>query len=157
MVGETYHVIEDFAIEAGKVDEFARAVYDDNPAHRDAAAAEAQGFAAIPAPLTFARTAYFPRYRPEGQDRIRPFDLGFDPEYSLHGEQAYEYHRPITVGDVLSGYVTLTDVYQREGSRGGEMTFAVYEFEYFDADDELVLTERGTVIETAGAVEENDD
>lgn len=157
MVGESYHVIDEFAVEAGKVDEFARAVYDDNPAHRDAGAAAAQGFDSIPAPLTFTRTAFFPRYRPEGVDEIRPFDLGFDPEYSLHGEQEYEYHRPITVGDVLSGQVRLTDVYQREGSRGGQMTFAVYEFEYVDQNDELVLTERGTVIETAGAVEEDAD
>lgn len=157
MVGDSYDVIEDFAIEAGKVEEFARAVSDDNPAHRDAAAAEAQGFDAVPAPLTFTRTAYFPRYRPEGQPEIRPFDLGFDPAYSLHGEQEYEYERPIEVGDVLSGTVTLTDVYQREGRRGGEMTFAIYEFEYYDQNDDLVLTERGTVIETAGAVEEDAD
>jgi acyl dehydratase len=156
MIGETHEVVEEFEIEAGKVEEFARAIDDDNPAFRDEAAARAQGFDGIPVPLTFTRTAYFPRYRPDGTDELRPFDLGFDPEYSVHGEQEYEYHRQLYVGDVLSGTVTLTDVYTREGKRGGEMTFATYELEYYDESGERVLTERGTSIETSGSIEGED-
>lgn len=156
MVGETHHVVENFEIEAGKVEEFARAVKDDNPAHRKEQAATEQGFGAVPAPLTFTRTAYFPRYRPEGVDEMRPFDLGFYREYSVHGEQEYEFERPLEVGDVLSGEVTLTDVYEREGSRGGKMTFAEYELKYYDQNDEHVLTVRSTSIETGGAIQEDD-
>jgi acyl dehydratase len=157
MVGETHKTVEDFAIEAGKVEEFARAIKDDNPAHRDETAAADQGFDAVPAPLTFVRTAYFPRYRPEEFDEIRPFDLGWRREYSVHGEQEYEFERPLCVGDVLTGEVELADIYQREGSRGGEMTFAEYELRYWDQDDELVLTERQTVIETGGAIDEDEE
>ena len=155
-VGDSYATVEDFEIEAGKVEEFARAIGDDNPAHRDEAAADAQGFEEIPAPLTFVRTAYFPRYRPDDVEEIRPFDLGFRPEYSVHGEQEYEFERPLYVGDVLSGEVELADVYQREGSRGGTMTFAEYRFEYRDAEGDLVLTERQTIIETGGAIDDSD-
>ena len=156
-VGESYATVEGFEIEAGKVEEFARAVKDDNPAYRDEAAAAEQGFDEIPAPLTFVRTAYFPRYRPAEFDDIRPFDLGFRREYTVHGEQEYEFERPLLVGDVLSGEVELADIYEREGSRGGTMTFAEYRFRYWDEEDDLVLTERQTVIETGGAIDEDGD
>lgn len=156
-IGESYRTIEEFEIEAGKVEEFARSIKDDNPAHRDEAAAKEQGFEAVPAPLTFARTAHFPRYRPDDFDELRPFDLGFRPEYIIHGEQEYEFERPLYVGDVLSGEVELTDVYQREGSRGGTMTFAKYRYRYWDENGELVLTERETLIETGGAIDEEVD
>jgi peroxisomal enoyl-CoA hydratase 2 len=61
-VGEPRTTVEGFAVEAGKVEEFARAVGDDNPVHRDANAATGQGFDRVPAPLTFTRTSTFPRY-----------------------------------------------------------------------------------------------
>ena len=154
-VGETHVVVEDLAVEAGKVEEFARAVGEDNPAFRDADAAATQGFDAIPAPPTFTRIGFFPRYHPDDETGAG-VDLGFDERYIVHGEQEYEFERPARVGDVLTGEATLTDVYQREGSRGGEMTFAVVETEYRDQDGDLVLTERRTVIETGGAIEEDD-
>lgn len=155
MVGESRQTIEGLEIEAGKVEEFSRAVKDPNPVRRDEDAAE--GFEAIPAPITFTRTAFFPRYQPEGVDSVRPFDLGFDRKYSVHGEQVYEFERPVHVGDTLTGEVTLTDVYQREGSRGGQMTFAEFELTYTDQNGDLVLTERTTVIETGGAIDDGGD
>lgn len=145
-VGTTVTTVEGLEVEAGKVEEFARAVKDDNPAHRDAAAAEQQGFPEVPAPLTFTRTAYFPRYRPEGVGMDYGMDLGLHWDRLVHGEQEYEFERPIYVGDVLRGETTLADVYQRESA--GTLTFLVYETKYRDADGNLVLTERLTRIET---------
>lgn len=156
MVGETRVTVEDFHIEAGKVEEFARAVKDDNPAHRDEVAAANQGFDAIPAPLTFVRTSAFPRYRPEDVPRLG-FDIGIDIKRELHGEQEYEFERPVYVGDTLTGISTLADVYQREGERGGMMTFFVIETEFRDENDDLVVTERMTIIETADQREDSDD
>jgi len=150
MVGTSVVTVEDFAVEAGKVEEFARAVKDDNPAHRDADAAAAQGFDRVPAPLTFERVSSFPRYRTaEGMG----IDIGFREEYAIHGEQSYEIERPMQVGDVLTGETTLTDVYQRDGGRGGTMTFAELETEYTDQDGETVMVARATAIETAGAID----
>ncbi|MFB6172815.1 MAG: MaoC family dehydratase N-terminal domain-containing protein [Haloarculaceae archaeon] len=149
-VGESAVTVEDFHIEAGKVEEFARAIKDDNPAFRDEAAADEQGFDAVPAPLTFTRVSTFPRYRAiEG----RGIEIGFQQEYAIHGEQSYEYERPLEVGDVLTGTTTLVDVYERDGGRGGTMTFAILETEYHDQDGDLVLTEQSTVIETGGAID----
>jgi len=150
LVGTSVVTVEEFAVEAGTVEEFARALKDDNPAHRDADAAAAQGFDRIPAPLTFERVSSFPRYRAvEG----RGIDIGFEQEYAIHGEQSYEIERPMQVGDVMTGETTLVDVYQREGNRGGTMTFAELETEYTDQDGETVMTATATAIETAGAID----
>ncbi|WP_248905822.1 FAS1-like dehydratase domain-containing protein [Halocatena marina] len=149
-IGETHTTVQGLVVEAGKVAEFARAVSDDNPIHYDPEAAKSRGFDSVPAPLTFTRTGVFPRYRTGAE-----LDLGFRPAYVLHGEHSYEYERPLLVGDVVSGETTLVDVYEREGSRGGTMTFAEVETVYRDRSDERVLAERATVIETDGAVTES--
>lgn len=146
LVGTSKITVEDFHVEAGKVEEFARAIEDDNPVHRSQEAADQQGFSAIPAPLTFSRVSVFPRYQPDGDT---DFDLGFDRQQTVLGEREFEFERPLYVGDTLTGTTTLTDVFQKEGSRGGLMTFAVLETEYRDQGGELVATERTTKIETA--------
>lgn len=156
MVGDSRVTVEDFRIERGKVEEFARAITEPDPVFRDEEVAREQGFDRTPAPLTYPRVSRFPRYRPEDIE-MYGFDLGFQPEYVLHGEQAYEYERPLQVGDVLTGTTTLAKVFQREGGRAGTMTFAVYETEYRDENGDLVLTDRATAIETSGAVKNEED
>lgn len=151
LIGTSQTTIEGFKIEAGKVAEFARAITDANPVFFEEPA-HGRGPNRIPAPLTFTRVGTFPRYCPTGIERS--FDLGFQPEYVLHGGQSYAYERPVRVGDVLRGTTTLTDCYQREGKRGGTMTFAVFETVYTDQNGERVLTERATSIETAAAVDD---
>lgn len=150
MVGESKETVEELRVAPGKVAEFARAVRDDNPAHYDADAAAERGFSAVPAPLTFTRVSAFPHNRPEGVEGTG-FDLGLEPVI-IHGEQAYEFERPLVAGDVLDGEVTLADVYQREGRRGGTMTFVEYETAYYDQDGDLVVTDRSTAIETEESV-----
>ncbi|MFC7157039.1 MaoC family dehydratase N-terminal domain-containing protein [Halomarina halobia] len=154
-VGATVESVEGFTVEGGKVAEFAAAVGDDDPVFRDPEAAADRGFERRPAPPTFTRSSMFPRYRPDGVGRLG-FDLGFDIRYELHGEQAYEFARPVYVGDTLSATTTLTDAYEREGRQGGTMTFAVLETEYVDAGGAPVVTERETLIETDGPVAESD-
>ena len=157
MVGESRRTVVDLAIEAGKVEEFARAVKSDDPIHRDSQAARERGYDGIPAPLTFLRTADFKRYRPDGYEPPCGFNVGFPEEHTIHGEQGYHYQRPVYVGDVLQGTTTLDDVYQRDGSRGGTMTFAEYVTEFRDVDDEIVVEAYHTSIETDGAIEEDHD
>lgn len=43
LVGETRETVTEFRVEAGKVEEFALAIRDDNPAHRSEEAAAEQG------------------------------------------------------------------------------------------------------------------
>lgn len=153
MVGDSRTTVEEFRIEPGKVEEFARAITVADPVFRDESIATERGHDRIPAPLTYTQVGRFPRYTPVGVDG-KGFDLAFQPEYVIHGEQAHEYERPVYVGDVLEGTTTLTDVFQREGGRAGTMTFAVLETEYRTPDGELVLTDRSTAIETEGAIDD---
>ncbi|WP_408959743.1 MaoC family dehydratase N-terminal domain-containing protein [Natrinema sp. 74] len=154
MVGDTRVTVEEFRVEAGKVEEFARAITADDPVFRDEAAAAERGYDHVPAPLTYSQVGRFPRYTPADVDG-KGFELGFQPEYVLHGEQHHEYERPMAVGDVLEGTTTLANVFQREGGRAGTMTFAVLETEYRNRDGDLVLTDRSTAIETSGAVDDD--
>lgn len=148
-VGESVTSVVGMTVEAGKVAEFAEAVGDNDPLFRDESVAAARGYDRIPAPPTYTRTSMFPQYRPNGVARLG-IDLGFDIRRELHGEQAYEFERPVYVSDTLSATTTLTDVYQREGRNGGSMTFAVLETDYSTGSEDLVVTERETIIETAG-------
>lgn len=155
-IGESHVTVENLAIEAGKVQEFATALRDDNPVFHDESVASERSHTQRPAPLTFTRTRAFPRYVPDGMDFFDlGFELGFERKHSLHGEQRYEFERPVEVGDVLTGTTTLVDVYERDGRRGGTMTFAVLETEFHDRNGDLVLTSTMTRIETDGGA--NDD
>lgn len=148
LVGESVTTSRNVTVEAGKVAEFANALRDHRPLFRSSDVATAAGYDTTPAPLTFTRISYFPRYRPVGVGRGLGFDLGFAPERVVHGEQAYQFDRPLYVGETLTGITTLRDVFQRDGSNGGTMTFAVLETEFETREGERVLTATNTRIET---------
>src|SRR3546814_18923986 len=100
-----------FVVEEGKVAEFAKAVRDDNPAHRDRAAAEEQGFAGIPAPLTFVAASAHWR---SGPNPLAEQNL--DLTRTLHGESAWEYARPLPPGAELTVHTALTAADRRVGN-----------------------------------------
>jgi len=154
-IGDAVKSVEGFAVESGKVAEFAAATGANDPLFRDVSVAEERGYDRIPAPLTFTRTSFFPHNRPTDAGRLG-FDLGFDIRAELHGEQAYQFERPVYVGDTLSATTTLTDAYEREGQAGGTMTFAVLETEFVDEAGEPVVTERSTIIEAPEAASADD-
>ena len=159
LVGETRPTVTGFDVERGKVAEFARAVRDPADVYLDEEAAVDAGYETIPAPPTFVRTAYFPRYRPDetGQGLGFHEDLGFDQPRTVHGEQRYEYERPLYVGDSLTGRTTLEDVYERDGGRGGTLTFALLRTDFEDAGGEHVLADWNTRIETGRAIAGDDE
>ena len=66
----------------------------------------------------------------------------FDLRRILHGEQDFEFLKPILVGDVLTGTSRIADVYEKEGGRGGKMTFMVTEIEYKNQKGEKVAIAR---------------
>lgn len=148
-IGETNDSVQGLSVEPGKVAEFAAAVGHDEPMFKDSDVAAQLGFERIPAPPTFTRTSLFPRYRPPGTGRLG-FDVGFDKRYELHGEQSYVFERPVFVGDTLSATTTLTNAYEREGSQGGIMTFAILETKFTDETGDPIVNERQTLIESDG-------
>ena len=63
----------------------------------------------------------------------------------LHGEQEFEYHKPLVVGTTLASEGKVVDVYEKQSGER-TMTFVVTENEYRDPAGELVLTTRMNLI-----------
>jgi acyl dehydratase len=126
-------------VELGKIREFAKAVKDPNPAYaKDDAIA----------PPTFLMTiAHW--VGDLGQTRSA---VKLDYRRLLHGEQEFEYVKPIRAGDVLTFRSRTKDVFEKEGKRGGKMLFVIGETEYRNQRGEVVAYTRNTAIETADAV-----
>jgi peroxisomal enoyl-CoA hydratase 2 len=128
-------------VELGKVREFARAVKDPNPVFfaEDAA----------PAPPTFLMTiAHWLGDLGKTRSAVK-----LDYRRLLHGEQEFEYVRPIRAGDVLTFRSRTKDVFEKAGKRGGKMLFIVGETEFRNQRGEVVAYMRNTAIETEGAVQ----
>jgi acyl dehydratase len=122
-------------VERGPVANFAKAVHDGDPAYSDPQAAAAAGLPGIPAPPTFPfameHWGRFAEDQPRRDGLVDAIAEVLGPPLGqggviLHGEQSFEYERPVVVGDVLDGETTVVDVYEKE-SKGRRMTFLVLE------------------------------
>ena len=135
-------------VERGKIREFARAIKDDDPMYFDEAHATREAGGIMP-PVTFLQTVT--HWDNDGSSRVRvPFDL----KRVLHGEQEYEFLKPIHAGDVLTAVSRIVDMYEKPGKRGGSMNFAVTETEYKNERGELVARARHITIETGQVVKD---
>lgn len=76
----------------------------------------------------------------------------FDWARTLHAGQEYVFHGvPPRAGDTLTGRQRIESVYQKQGRRGGELTFTVLLTEYRDVEGALVAEVRQTIVETEKA------
>ena len=139
-----------FPIERGKIHEFANSILDDNELYHDEEAAKAAGLPSVVAPPTFSSaSAFFPQPSSGGQ-RIE----GLDMRFVLHGGQELIFERPVFAGDVLVSELGETKSYEKKGRRGGTMKFIESETIFRDAQGEIVVRSRSTLIQTAGVVQE---
>ncbi len=106
LVGRSYPPSAVYEVGRGKIAEFASAIGEDDPVHRDSEAARAAGYPDVIAPPTFAIALTL-----EAANVV----LG-DPQVSLdysrvvHGEQRFVHHRPIRAGDRLVATTTIEAV-----------------------------------------------
>jgi acyl dehydratase len=139
-------------VERGPVAVFADAVKDSSPIHRDARAAADAGLHGVPVPPTFpfvmSHWGTFAEDQPDSTaDAMSGIGAVLGPLLAqggllLHGEQEFEYHRPVVVGDVLVGEGRIADVYEKE-SGSHTMTFLVTETNWSDdKTGEAVVTTR---------------
>ena len=128
-------------VEFGKVREFARALKDQSPGYGDPTRAVA--------PPTFLMSI---AHWLGDLSATRP-GIRLDMRRVLHGEQEFEYLRPIRPGDVLTARSRTKDVFEKPGKRGGKMTFVVGETEFANQHGEVVAYMRNTLIQTEGAVQ----
>ena len=126
--------------EHGKIREFARAIKDPNPAFA--------GDAPL-APPTFLMTS---QHWMEPGSGGGPRGVKLDMRRVLHGEQEFDYVKPIRAGELLTVRSRTKDIFEKDGSRGGKMLFMVMESEYRNRQGEVVAYSRSTTIQTEGTV-----
>jgi acyl dehydratase len=135
-------------VELGKIREFARAIKDDNPLYFDAERAQHELGGVVPPPTFTQSLALWD----DGGGRP---PLGLDLRRLLHGEQEFEYLKPIHAGDQLTATTRVTKVFEKAGSRGGTMKFVVLETEFVNQRGDAVLRSRATLIETGKVVKKD--
>jgi acyl dehydratase len=141
-VGKTFPPSTPYEISRVKLAEFADAIGDRNPLYRDRAAAIEAGFPDVIAPPTFPIVISMAS---SGQAMADP-DLNLNYAMVVHGEQRFEYQRPLHAGDVVTAQVTIADI--REVGRNSVMTTTT---RISTVDGEHVCTAHATLVERAGA------
>ncbi len=154
---------EKFPIEAGHVMMFARSIGDANDIYYDEDYAKKTEPGSIIAPPTFVQASaqFDPDYflRPKiGQEWFGsakgPTGItkreggGGGGGGGLHAEQHYVYHRTPKVGDVLKAETKPGKSWEKEGRRGGKLTFSESITEYRDQNGELVVTATSVGVRT---------
>ena len=111
-VGRVYPAGPSYLVGREKVREFAAAIGDERPLFHDPAAAAALGYADVVAPPTF---AVILSMQASGAVIDDP-ELGLDYTRVVHGEQRFEYARPIVAGDELVVTVTIEAIRTMAGN-----------------------------------------
>jgi hypothetical protein len=62
-------------------------------------------------------------------------DLGVDMNTVLHGQQRFDYHRPVKAGELVTASSRIEDIYDK---RGGALEFIVKRTAVTDEDGEIV-------------------
>ncbi len=124
-------------VERGKIREFARATMSSNPEYLDDPVP--------PIEPTFLTSVAF--WSPPGASVYSKVKL--DLKRVLHGGQEYIFHGPPPrAGDELTVQTRVAEVYEKEGKRGGSMTFVVTVAEFRDKTGKLRVEARSTAIQT---------
>jgi hypothetical protein len=141
-----------FTVEAGHIMCFARACGDANPAF-DVTAPGHDG-SSVFAPLTFVQAAE--QYDPESG--LRPRDGAEWPRpregggARPHAEQHFAYRRAVRAGDVLSIMRLPAQTWEKQGARGGTLSFTETVTELRDRDGDLVVIARSLSVLTSRPV-----
>ena len=132
-------------IERGKILEFAQATKTGDPAYT-------KGDHPV-IPPTFLTTMFFWEERVPGAD---PWDqVKMDQRRGMHAEQEYIFHGPPPrAGTRLTARSRIEQFYEKEGRRGGTLTFVVKVTEFRDDTGRLVAEAKMTGVETSKPPEE---
>ena len=105
-VGRSYPPSEPYLVGREKVREFARAIGVTDPLSFDTEAARSRGYADVVTPPTYAIRLSLAAVETVAVDP----DLGLDYTRVVHGDQRFEYARPIVAGDELICQVTIDGI-----------------------------------------------
>jgi acyl dehydratase len=141
-VGRTFPATAPYEVSRVKVAEFADAIGDPNPLFHDLAAAQAAGYPDVIAPPTFAVVVAMASSRTAVGDP----GLGLNYAMVVHGEQRFDYSRPLHAGDVVTAQSTISAI--REV---GSITMLTTETQIRTVDGEHVCTGFSTLVERGAA------
>jgi acyl dehydratase len=139
VVGRTFTPVT-ARVEPGRLRFFLDTIGETNPLYRDKSAARAAGYADAAVPPTYL-------FCLEMMDAAEPFEflnaLGIDIARVLHGEQRFDYHAPIAIGDTLTFRPRVTSVTEK---KGGAMTLIAIATEVINQDGVHVADTSRTVV-----------
>ncbi|XVQ11987.1 MaoC family dehydratase N-terminal domain-containing protein [Spirillospora sp. CA-255316] len=135
-IGRSYPPSEPYEVSRVKIREFAQAIGDANPIYRDPEAAKAAGHPDVIAPPTF------PIVLSLGNPGMADPDLGLNYAMVVHGEQRFEYTRPLRAGDVVTSESKITEI--RSIGNNEKM---VVETDIRTVEGELICKTFNTVVE----------
>ena len=141
-VGRVSGPSEPYEVSRVKIAEFADAIGDPNPLYRDRAAAQAAGYADVIAPPTFAVVISMAGSAPAIADP----GLGLNYAMVVHGEQRFEYSRPLNAGDVVTAQSTISGI-----RAVGSITMLTTETQIRTTSGEHVCTGYSTLVERGEA------
>jgi acyl dehydratase len=107
-VGRTFPATKPYEVSRVKIAEFADAIGDPSPVYRDRDAAVAAGYPDVIAPPTFPIVVTMAS---TGSAVADP-ELGINYAMVVHGEQRFEYTRPLRAGDVVTAQSTIESIRQ---------------------------------------------
>jgi hypothetical protein len=131
-------------IELGKIREFARATRSANPDYLT-------GDSPVVPPTFLTTTMLWSTGEANPWDKVK-----MDQSRGLHAEQEYVFHGPPPrAGTRLTAQSRISEVFEKQGRRGGVLTFAVMVTEFRDAEGRLVAEARLTGVEAERLAEES--
>ena len=137
-IGRAFPPGEPYEVSRVKLAEFADAIGDPSPVYRDRAAAQEAGYPDVVAPPTFPIVITLA----SSERLIAMPELNINYAMVVHGEQRFEYARPIFAGDVLTAQVTITEI---RNVRSNWMLTTVTSID--TVDGEHVCTAHSTAVE----------
>jgi acyl dehydratase len=102
-VGRTFPATPPYEVSRVKIAEFAEAIGDPSRVYHDLAAAQAAGYPDVIAPPTFPIVISMAA----SQQAIVDPGLGINYAMCVHGQQRFEYARPLQAGDVVTAQTTI--------------------------------------------------
>ncbi len=144
-VGRKFTSDRSYQVGREKIREFAAAVGDFNPVFHDVDAARSLGYDDLIAPPTF---AFVPAFRAMTSMMGDP-ELGLDLFRVVHGEESFEYQRPIRAGDDLEVHSVVEDIHS-----SGRNEFVTLRQDLVTESGERVVTTRAVIVSRGTAPQE---
>ncbi len=107
-VGRTFPATKPYEVSRVKIAEFADAIGDPSPVFRDPDAAVAAGYPDVIAPPTFPIVVTMA----SSGSAVADPELGINYAMVVHGEQRFEYSRPLRAGDLVTAQSTIESIRQ---------------------------------------------